>query len=113
MRAARPWLLPLAPVYGAVLGGKAWMMERGWLRRRRLGRPVISVGSVSAGGAGKTPAVMALAQMLRDAGERPWCLSRGYGGSAPGPIAVDPAASAETRTTPGWPRTTAIPALKV
>jgi tetraacyldisaccharide 4'-kinase len=76
---ARPWLLPLVPVYGAVLAVKAWMTERGWLRRRRLGQPVISVGSVSAGGAGKTPVVLLLAEVLGRAGFRVRILSRGYG----------------------------------
>jgi tetraacyldisaccharide 4'-kinase len=78
----RPWLLPLVPVYAAVLGVKAWMVERGWLRRRRLGRPVISVGSVSAGGAGKTPVVLLLAELLGQAGFAVRILSRGYGRGA-------------------------------
>jgi len=75
----RPWLLPLVPVYGAVLAVKAWMLEQGWLRRRRLERPVISVGSVSAGGAGKTPVVLLLAELLGREGFRVRILSRGYG----------------------------------
>ena len=52
----------------AGLAVKGWMAERGWLRRRRLEWPVISVGSVSAGGAGKTPVVLLLAELLRQAG---------------------------------------------
>jgi tetraacyldisaccharide 4'-kinase len=47
--------------------------------RRRLRRPVISVGNLSVGGTGKTPLVAAIAQVLRDAGERPSVLTRGYG----------------------------------
>ena len=47
--------------------------------RRTLRRPVISVGSVEFGGSGKTPAVVHLAQMLMDMGERPSIVSRGYG----------------------------------
>jgi tetraacyldisaccharide 4'-kinase len=79
---ARPWLVPLVPVYGAVLGAKAWMTERRWLRRRSLGRLVISVGSVSAGGAGKTPVVLLLAELLGEAGLAVRILSRGYGRGA-------------------------------
>jgi tetraacyldisaccharide 4'-kinase len=75
----RPWLLPLVPVYGALLAAKTWMTERGWLRWRRLERPVISVGSVSAGGAGKTPVVLLLAELLGRAGFQVRILSRGYG----------------------------------
>lgn len=85
----RPWLLPLVPVYGAVLGAKVWMMECGWLRRRRLGRPVISVGSVSAGGAGKTPVVLLLAELLGGAGFAVRILSRGYGRGATAVERVD------------------------
>jgi tetraacyldisaccharide 4'-kinase len=50
---------------------------------------VLCVGNFTLGGAGKTPTVMALATMLQQAGERPCCLSRGYGGSLAGPQLVD------------------------
>jgi tetraacyldisaccharide 4'-kinase len=46
--------------------------------RRRLRRPVISVGNLALGGRGKTPVVAAVARLLMDAGERPAVLSRGY-----------------------------------
>jgi tetraacyldisaccharide 4'-kinase len=46
--------------------------------RRRLRRPVVSVGNLAVGGRGKTPVVAAIAGLLRDAGERPAILSRGY-----------------------------------
>ena len=48
-------------------------------RRRRLPHPVISVGNLSMGGSGKTPVVAALARLLRQRGERPVILTRGYG----------------------------------
>ena len=51
--------------------------------------PVLCVGNFTLGGAGKTPTVMMLAAMLRQAGERPVCLTRGYGGSLAGPRLVD------------------------
>jgi tetraacyldisaccharide 4'-kinase len=44
--------------------------------------PVISVGNVTLGGAGKTPVTLALAEMLSAMGESPHILSRGYGGSS-------------------------------
>lgn len=47
-------------------------------RRRRLARPVVSVGNLSVGGTGKTPVVAAIAQWLVAQGERPAILSRGY-----------------------------------
>jgi len=79
MRARRPWAWPLVPVYAATLAVKDWLRQAGVLRVNRLKRPVVSVGSISAGGAGKTPVVIALAKMLR---EHAWdvdVLTRGYG----------------------------------
>jgi tetraacyldisaccharide 4'-kinase len=48
-------------------------------RRRRLTRPVISVGNLSVGGTGKTPVVELIARLLHAAGRRPAVLTRGYG----------------------------------
>lgn len=79
MSVRRPLLLPLAPVYGAGLAAKRLLFRLGWLKRRRLAHPVISVGSVSAGGAGKTPVVMMLAGMLRRRGYAVTILTRGFG----------------------------------
>jgi len=79
MSIRRPLLLPLAPVYGAGLSAKRLLLRLGWLKQRRLANPVISVGSVSAGGAGKTPVVMMLAGMLRRRGYAATILTRGFG----------------------------------
>jgi tetraacyldisaccharide 4'-kinase len=56
---------------------RAWYARPG--RSRRLPYPVISVGNLSMGGSGKTPVVAALARLLRQRGERPVILTRGYG----------------------------------
>ena len=78
MKTRRPLLLPLAPLYGAVLAIKRRLFDRGWLKQQRLENPVISVGSVSAGGAGKTPMVLMLARALRHRGYAVRILTRGY-----------------------------------
>jgi tetraacyldisaccharide 4'-kinase len=78
MSARRPLLLPLVPLYGAALAIKRQLFQWGWLRQRRLQYPVISIGSVSAGGAGKTPLVLMLARMLRHRGYAVRILTRGY-----------------------------------
>src|SRR5260370_39500409 len=54
------------------------------------GVPVICVGDPTLGGAGKTPAALAIGRFLLEASERPFFLSRGYGGRARGPLVVDP-----------------------
>ena len=66
-------------VYGrATQARRAWYARRSD-RRRHLRHPVISVGNLVSGGSGKTPVVAAIARMLRDRGERPAILTRGYG----------------------------------
>lgn len=96
MSIRRPLLLPLSPVYRGVLALKERMFRWGWLNQNRLESPVISVGSVSAGGAGKTPVVLMLATMLRHRGYAVRILTRGYGRSA---TTVE---RAEPFDDPGW-----------
>jgi tetraacyldisaccharide 4'-kinase len=49
------------------------------------GLPVVCVGNLTAGGSGKTPIAIAVADMLRARGHKPYFLTRGYGGSERGP----------------------------
>lgn len=60
--------------------------------------PVICVGNFTAGGTGKTPLTLLLAEHLRDIGERPALMTRGYGGSIQGPHLVDPSRDNALRT---------------
>ena len=69
----------LVPLYAAAVGAKNAAYERGWAKPRRLGWPVVSVGNLSVGGAGKTPLVIRLAQLLMAEGAPVDVLSRGYG----------------------------------
>ena len=77
-------LRPLGALYGAIAARR---LQRGGLD---AGIPVLCVGNYHVGGAGKTPTVLALAKLLRDLGETPVVLSRGYGGKLRGPVRVDP-----------------------
>lgn len=72
---------------------RRWLYRTGFLRAKRLPHPVISVGNLAAGGAGKTPAVIAIARELTRRGLHVAVLTRGYGRSgAGGPvIGLDPA----------------------
>ena len=51
--------------------------------------PVICIGNFTAGGAGKTPAALAVARILLSSGEKPVFLTRGYGGRTLGPHLVE------------------------
>ena len=72
-------LAPLVPLYGVVQALDRLSYQRGWRSMQRLRWPVVSVGNLSVGGAGKTPLVIALAHGLAARGWHVDVLSRGYG----------------------------------
>lgn len=85
-RSAWPGLLsPFAALYG--LGNR---LNRAFAAPQENTIPVVSVGNLVAGGAGKTPAALSLAALLQQLGHRPHFVSRGYGGRLKGPLRVDP-----------------------
>lgn len=71
-------LYPLSLLYGALAAARRRSVLR---RQERLPVPVVVVGNVVAGGAGKTPVVIAVLQHLRERGLRAGVVSRGYGRS--------------------------------
>ena len=90
MSAPRPWLAPLTPLYrlGAAL-------DAAFKPVRRLRWPVLSIGSLSTGGSGKTPLAIALARALTRRGLHVDVLSRGYGRSSRAALRVHPDGTAE------------------
>lgn len=83
-------LHPLSFLYGALAALDRALYARGLRRRERLPVPVIVVGNVVAGGAGKTPVVLALLQHLQERGIRAGVVSRGYGRSGSTCLEVRP-----------------------
>ncbi|HKM46081.1 MAG TPA: tetraacyldisaccharide 4'-kinase [Terriglobales bacterium] len=81
---------PLTGLYTAATALRNTLFDRGLLASRRLKQPVVSVGNLSVGGSGKTPFVIALAELLRARGIRFDVLSRGYGRRTRGVLVVDP-----------------------
>ena len=97
MRAVSPLrslLVPLTPIYGLALGIRELRLRRGWEPVRRLRFPMISIGNLSTGGAGKTPFAIALARLLTEHGFAVDVLSRGYGRDRAAAAHVDPHGSA-------------------
>lgn len=78
-------LLPAAWAYGLAAN-----LRYSAIKPTRLALPVICVGNLTAGGAGKTPTALSLLKLLQARGMRPAALSRGYGGSLKGSLRVDP-----------------------
>ena len=83
-------LAPFGAIYGAVAAYR--LKSPG----QKVGSPVICLGNLTMGGAGKTPAALAVGQLLLGEHKRPFFLARGYGGSLAGPVRVDPSIHSAT-----------------
>ncbi|MBE0509229.1 MAG: tetraacyldisaccharide 4'-kinase [Chromatiales bacterium] len=92
---ASPWLWllwPLSLLFCALVWLRRLAYRRGWLASHRLPVPLIVIGNITAGGSGKTPLVLYLAEQLKQRGYRPGLISRGYGGQSiqwPQPVRAD------------------------
>ncbi len=74
-------LVGVSRLYRVLAGLRLRLYRSGWFRSRRLPCFVISIGNITAGGAGKTPMAVYLAELLAGMGRRPVVISRGYKGS--------------------------------
>ena len=92
---ARSLLLPLVPLYRFALALRELRLGSKLEPVRRLRFPVVSIGSLSAGGSGKTPLTIALAQALTQRRMSVDVLSRGYGRKSQTAIRVHPNGAAE------------------
>jgi tetraacyldisaccharide 4'-kinase len=95
-RGAIAWLLwPVSLAFGVAIAVRRFLYKIRIFPSAHPGIPVIVVGNLTAGGSGKTPLVLRVAEILKEQGWKPGIVSRGYGGSARQPreagIASDPA----------------------
>lgn len=82
-------LWPISLLYAGLFALRSALYAAGLLKVQRLPVPVIVVGNVVVGGAGKTPTVIALVKYLQSRGWRPGVVSRGYGRYSSAVLAVD------------------------
>lgn len=83
-------------IYSTLLQPLGWLYEKGGILNRHLTKthslpiPILSVGNLVCGGAGKTPTAIAIARLLKEKGILAHFVTRGYGGEQKGPLEVDP-----------------------
>jgi tetraacyldisaccharide 4'-kinase len=75
----------ISRIFSAALTCREYFYNSGFKKTRNLPLPVISIGNITLGGTGKTPAVIALSQEAQKRGLRPCILTRGYKGRVKGP----------------------------
>jgi len=88
-------LLPLSWLYAAGHFCHLALYRSGLLRSWRVGLPVVVVGNIYTGGAGKTPLVIELVRELKARGLRPGVISRGYGRASHDVRPVEPGSRAD------------------
>ena len=90
-------LFPLSLIFGVLTAARRWLYHHDILKAQHLDVPVLVVGNLVAGGAGKTPTVLALVALLRREGWHPGVVSRGHGRESGGVLSIEadtPAAAA-------------------
>jgi len=73
-------LLPFTAIFAAVAAVRRFLYRQGILRSHKIPVPVVVVGNIAVGGAGKTPITLWLADIFKSRGKNPAIISRGYGG---------------------------------
>jgi tetraacyldisaccharide 4'-kinase len=84
----RAALLPASVAYGAAVRVRNALYDAGWLASEHVPARVLSVGNLTVGGTGKTPAALWLAHALVRRGRRVAIVARGYGKRRPGVVVV-------------------------
>lgn len=101
MRQSPGWLRllwPFSVLYSVISRLRAWLYARGIFRARSLPGTVISVGNLTAGGTGKTPMVLWIAERLAGEGKHAAILTRGYRGTSGAAAACDAGAPGEPQS---------------
>lgn len=81
-------LYPFVPLYAAIVNLRNWLFDKGYFKAKRVDAKIISVGNITVGGSGKTPAVIYITNLLKNEGRHVGVLSRGYGRNSSGYLLV-------------------------
>jgi tetraacyldisaccharide 4'-kinase len=96
-RCAAAWALqPLSWLFGTLSASRRALYRSDILKKQHLPVPVVIVGNIFVGGTGKTPLVIWLVDVLRQAGFHPGVISRGYGTRGDVPLNVTPESNAKS-----------------
>ncbi|SLM28747.1 putative Tetraacyldisaccharide 4'-kinase [Desulfamplus magnetovallimortis] len=77
----RSLLVFISKIYALITSVRVWLYKKNIIKAKNVPFFVISIGNIVAGGSGKTPMTLYVAEMLKEKGFKPVVLSRGYGGS--------------------------------
>jgi tetraacyldisaccharide 4'-kinase len=88
MNMIRILLFPFVPVYWLLIEVRNFLFDKSVFKSQKVNATVISVGNITTGGSGKTPATIFLTEMLKNEGKKVGVLSRGYGRNSKGYIFV-------------------------
>ncbi len=84
----RTALLPFSYLYGFIIKIRNLFFDKNWFEQKKVNAKVVSIGNISVGGSGKTPATLYVSKLLTDAGYKIGVLSRGYGRNSTGFVFV-------------------------
>ncbi len=76
-------LWPVSLLFGLAARARRFLYRQGVLKSEGPSVPILVIGNITVGGAGKTPLVARLVELLREAGYKPGIIGRGYGGQSP------------------------------
>jgi tetraacyldisaccharide 4'-kinase len=92
-------LSPAYLVYGMAVKLRNYMFDKGIFKSIKVGTKIISIGNITVGGSGKTPAVAYVTNYIKSLGKKVSILSRGYGRSTKGYLTVSDGDRILTRVT--------------
>jgi tetraacyldisaccharide 4'-kinase len=88
MKFLRIILFPFVPVYAIIISVRNLFFDKNVFKSKKVNAKVVSVGNITVGGSGKTPLVIYVTDLLKNAGYKVGVLSRGYGRTTNGFVLV-------------------------